>query len=66
MRNIQSCVIRWLVDTEQPAIFRGNVHSVHDGKRLVFQGERDLLRVLRQLHNDFLPENQDHVGKEEQ
>ncbi|RLE19957.1 MAG: hypothetical protein DRJ65_19245 [Acidobacteria bacterium] len=66
MRNIQSCVVRWLVDSDHPSDFRGNVHRVDDGKRLSFRGERDLLRVLRQFHGTSLPKIKDQLPGEEQ
>ncbi len=66
MRNIQSCVVRWLVDSDHPSDFRGNIHRVDDGKKLAFHGERDLLRVLRQVHESALPEVKIPSPEEEQ
>ncbi len=66
MRNIQSCILRRLVDSDHPLDFRGNIHCVDDGKKPAFHGERDLLRVVRQVHENALPELENQIQEEEQ
>ena len=58
MRAIQSCVLRLIIDGDNPGEFKGKVHFVENRRDCVFQNEHGLLTILRQYHEDFVHTNQ--------
>ncbi|RLE27110.1 MAG: hypothetical protein DRJ61_01095 [Acidobacteria bacterium] len=50
MRQIQSCVLRLLVDPDHPSDLRGMVNLVEDDTEYSFRDGQDLVHLLKELN----------------
>ncbi|MCD4748005.1 MAG: hypothetical protein K8R59_01420 [Thermoanaerobaculales bacterium] len=54
MRQIQSCVLRLLVDPGHPSDLRGMINLVEDDTEYSFRNERDLVHLLKKLNTGII------------
>jgi hypothetical protein len=55
MRVIRTCILKLLVDTDEPAALRGTLHIVENGDTRSFRDEQDLLALLKVFIQETAP-----------
>lgn len=54
MRNLQSCILRLMIDESAPGELHGRLSPIGGGEESLFRDEEALLRALRQLQRNAL------------
>ena len=67
MRQIQSCVLRLLVDGDHPSDLRGMVNLIDDDTEHSFKDEQGLLCLLKELNAGLISrERNEHMREDSQ